>query len=156
MWGIDILKELDRRGAEMGLYEADWCELEVHDGVWFRSQWQKFVNLCSVPSQGAPHSNCQESPWASNPPLWLVSKTCCFEGKYPLVLQAFGNWISGCFSNFVYVIVLCGFLYKWLLFMEQNKVCYFNFGGFIFRITKSWLVFLYWRPFIFWYIYYLF
>ena len=71
-------------------------------------------------------------------------------------MHAFGNWISGCFSNFVFVIVLCGFVYMWLWFMEQNRVYYFIFGGFIFRIRKSWLEFLYWIPFIFIFYIYIF
>lgn len=50
-----LLEELDRRGAEMGVYEADGCEFEVHDGVRVPTHAQKFVNLGSVSAQGAPH-----------------------------------------------------------------------------------------------------
>ena len=32
-----LLKEFQRGGTEMGLYEADWCEFEVHDGVWVQT-----------------------------------------------------------------------------------------------------------------------
>lgn len=32
-----ILEELDRGGAQVGLHEAEWGELEVHDGVWVQT-----------------------------------------------------------------------------------------------------------------------
>lgn len=54
-----FLEELNLRGAEIGLYEANRGELEVHDGVWLQTHSSQFAHLRPIPSQGASHSDCQ-------------------------------------------------------------------------------------------------
>lgn len=44
-----------RRGAEMGIDEADGGQLKVHDGVRIASHGEKSSEIGAVPSQGAPN-----------------------------------------------------------------------------------------------------
>ena len=43
-----VLEELDRRGAEMGVYEADGGKLEVHDGVRVGAYFKESADFCPV------------------------------------------------------------------------------------------------------------
>lgn len=92
----DLIQGSDWVSTEMGWNETDWGQLEVHDGVWVWTHWEKLAHLCSVSSQGAHHSDCKESYWAWEPPQWFVSKTCCFEGNcvFGLIfLMGFGLFV---------------------------------------------------------------
>jgi len=50
-----MVQKFDEGGEEIGCFEADRGESEVHDGVWFQPHPKEFAHLCSVPSQRASH-----------------------------------------------------------------------------------------------------